>query len=537
MSKQVNKSKNKLINILLSTGLAIFLAACGTGNQQQNQNVGTENPTLSSDSLPLENGGELVWILASAPPTLDAHRATDTTSRNVFRTMVEPLMYFDGNNTLQPLLATGYNQLDDTTWQFTLRQGVYFHDGSYFNADVVRANFERFLDPQNAFTRASFLDMIENVVVIDEYTVNFELSFPFAPFPAQMTNYAAQMYSPLALEADLNGTITLSDNPVGTGPFILDSVVHGDSVRVVRFDDYWRGQAGVDSILFRVIPEASTRLMLVQTGEAHGLEAMSSDVPILDTMPHLDLMQIVTTTYNYIGFNLDRYPLSDIRVRQAITMAINVEDILYGIVEGQGVRSVGPIAPSVIHSPHDYVTPLPFDPVRAREVLVEAGYGDGFTINMWYNDGNSVRSLIAQLVQANLSEIGITVNVSSLEWGAYLEATNNGEHDLFVLGWTGGTGDPDIQVQPLFHSDLIGGGGNRFWYSSEIVDDLIHQGRLETNPERRSEIYRQITEQLIYDSPVISLWHPYVPIVTNGITGLTVNFATEPDFFRVNFTN
>ena len=503
------------------------LSACGVG---ANDTVAL--PHYYETGAIASTGGELVWVFASHPPTLDPNRATDTTSRNVMRTMMEPLLYFGEGNVLSPLLASSYSQIDDLTWEFTLQQGVTFHDGHPFNADVVQINFDRFLDPENAFTRADFLDMIEDVVVIDDYTVHFILSFPFAPFPAQITNYAALMISPNAIQEELDGGRTVNENPVGTGPFMLESVSHGDSVRVVRFDDHWRGQAYLDSILFRVIPEPATRLALIETGEAHGTEAMLSDVPILNTMPHIRQHTIITTTLNYIGFNLDTPPMDDVRVRQAITMAINHDDILYGIAEGQGVRAVGPIAPTVAHSPYAVLDPLPFDPVRARELLVEAGHEDGFEINIWYNDGNSVRGLIAQLVQSNLADIGITVHVSSIEWGAYLEATSAGEHDMFVLGWTGGTGDPDIQVQPLFHTDVIGG-GNRFWYSNTEIDNLIEQGRTETDFAARAEIYRQITEILIYDAPAIFLFHPFQPVITNGVYGLVIDFAVTPDFFRV----
>ena len=518
---------------------ALGLTACGAGAPAAVENVNeseaaTPAPTNGAPETPI-TGGELVWALASAPPTLDLHRATDTTSRNVARTMAELLLYFGENNELMPLLAESYRNIDELTWEFNIRQGVVFHNGEAFNAHVVKLNLDRFLDPENAFPRADFLNMITEVEVIDDYTIHIHLEFPFAPLPAQITNYAAVMYAPAAIAEEEAGGRTVSENPIGTGPFKLDSQVHGDHIRVVRFDDHWRGPANLDSILFRVIPEPATRMAMVETGEAHGFEAMLSDVPRIETMAGLDLYSVVSTVLNYVGFNVDKPPMDDVRVRQAITMAVDFDDILYGIAEGQGVRAVGPIAPFLPHSPADNLNPLPYDPVRARELLIEAGFEDGFEIEIWYNDGNSVRQRISELIQANLADIGITVSITNMEWGAYLDATSAGEHDMFVLGWTGATGDPDIQVQPLFHTVNIGPGGNRMWYDNPRVDYLIDAGRQEADPARRTEIYEELVEILIYDAPMMFLFHPFQPFATNGIDGINFDFGGTPDFFRASF--
>lgn len=497
-------------------------------------------PVASTDEVVVpgyqaQTQNELIWLHASFAPTLDAHRSNDTTSRDVMRTMLEPLMYFAEGNVLTPLLAESYEQLDDLTWKFTIRQGINFHDGTPFNAEAVKINFERLLNPTNAFPRADFLNMIAEVIVIDDYTIHMITEFPFSPLPAQLTNYAALMISPAAIEMEQSGGLSVAENPIGTGAFKFDSISHGDYIRVVRFDDHWRGVPQLDSIVFRTIPEPATRLAMLETGEAHGINAMLSDVPILEEIPHIQTQSIVTTIFNYIGFNVERPPLDDVRVRQAITMAINIEDILYGIAEGQGVIATSPIAPSITHSPTNIET-LPFDPERARELLIEAGHEDGFDINIWYNEGNSVRSLISQLVQSNLADIGINVTISSLEWAAYLEATGAGEHDMFVLAWTGGTGDPDIQVHPLFHTDNIGESGNRSFFSNPLVDALIDEGRREPDYATRSEIYHQLTEILIYEAPVIFLFHPFQPMATNNVENLFIDFSATPDFFRVRLT-
>lgn len=514
---------------------SITLVACGVGANNVNEVVTTpgQDSVLETEVI---SGGEAIWLSNSAPPTLDPHVATDVISRNAMRQMYETLMTLDDNNDIVFQLAQSYTLLDENTWEFNLRQGVIFHDGTPFNSYAVAINFERLLDPANAFPRANFLEMVSSVEIIDEYTVHFITDEPFMPLPAQLSNYTALIISPSAIHEQNEGGRLVTENPIGTGPFKLYNHEPGNYIRFVRFDDHWYHTPILDSLLFRIIPDASTRIALLESGEAHGMIAMLSDVAVFETMPNIDVQSVLSTRIEYLGFNTNVQPFDDIRVRRAITKAVNLEDILYGVADGQGVLAVGPIAPNVTHSAPDVPT-IPFDPDLAREILQELDLYRNLETEIWFYDGNSVMARTAELVQSNLLDVGITVSLHSMERGAYLEATAAGEKPMFFLGWTGGTGDPDIQVSTLFDSVNFGIGGNRFFYYNTRVDELINQGRITADFDERSAIYREITEILVYEAPVIFLYHPMTPIATTGITGLRTDFTFTPYFYNVSLIN
>jgi len=249
-------------------------------------------------------------------------------------------------------------------------------------------------------------------------------------------------------------------------------------------------------------------------------------------MHHVDWWRIQTTSLTYIGFQTQQDgPLSDARVRRAITMAINAEDILYGVQEGEGVLAVGPIRGGLVtHAPTDVVG-LPFDPDAARELLAEAGFPDGFSTSIWTNEGNAVRARISELVQANLAAIGIELDIQILEWGTYLDQTAAGLHDMFLLGWVTMTGDADYGIYPLLHSGEIGG-ANRFFYENPVVDALLEEARQSTDGAERDRLYREVVEILVDDAPVIFLFHPDTPVITNGIDGMVFDFTVTPFFFN-----
>jgi len=549
--KEENMKKTKWFILALVAAMALMLAACGTEVVEGPVAVATPADTAPADTPEADadnadeadeaapadetasdaTGGEIVWVANFDTVNLDPIRSNDSATADATAQMMEGLTIIRGSGELEPLLAESYTMLEDGyTWEFNLNRGIMFHDGTPFTAEAVRRSLGRALDPEEASPAAFIIDMIEDVVVVDEYTVHIITEFPFAPLPAHLAHPVAFIISPAALDEEAAGGRSIDANPVGTGPFRFDERVIGDFVRFVRFDDYWRGPAQIESLLFRTILDAATRVAMVEVGEANAIMAQPSDVFHIETLPHVDMQLIVSTAVTYIGLNNQRPPFDNPMVRQAIAMAINREDILYGIAEGQGVLSAGPLAPTVRHSATN-VPALPFDPDRARALLEEAGYGDGFEFQLLNIVGMAARSRMIELVQANLAEIGITVNLGYMDLAPFLEVTAAGEFDAVILGWTTVTGDADYGVYSLFHSDHFGGAGNRTFYANPRIDELLDAGRRSTDPAARDDIYREITEILIEDAPMIFLFHPYHPIVTNGIGGLDVNFNARPIFY------
>lgn len=526
-----------LRNLMVMAVFSLVLTACAAvqdTEEQPGEQVG-QNDVVEQPAVQVQ-GGEAVWISNAAPPTLDPHVAVDIISRNAMRQIYETLTALDENNNVVPHLALSYEMLDDLTWEFVLRQGIVFHDGAPFNAYAVATNFRRLLDPANAYPGAVMMEAVARVEIIDEYVVHFITHAPFVPLPAQLSQYNSLIISPLAIQVQDEGGYLVAERPMGTGPFAFYSHTPGNYIRFVRFDDYWMEPAILDSLVFRIIPDPSTRLMMLESGEAHGMIAMLSDVVVFEDVPQVNVESVLSTRTEFLIINTSRPPFDNMRLRQALAMAVNREDILYGIADGQGVLAQGPIAPNVTHSPTD-VQSLPFDPQRSREILQELGYYGNLETELWIYEGNSVMARTAELMQSNWADVGITATINVMERGAYLSATAAGELPLALLGWTGGTGDPDIQVFPLFYSGNFGGLGNRSFFYHPRADELLALGRSVADFNERAEIYRELVEILLYYVPNIFLYHPQTPIATNGITGLRTDFTFTPFFHRVALTN
>lgn len=538
--------RNLLILSIIAV-LTLVVAACGTAGGDAPADAppaAAETPATPAETpaddtagevATVGDGREVVWVSMSESPTMDPIVENDSATSDIVSQMAEGLMWFNpANNVLEPLLAESVNIIDDegVVYQFNLRRGVYFHDGTPFTAEAVVISLNRLLDSDSP--GRFILEMITDVEAIDDHTVNVTIEFPFSPFLAHLTHMVGFIFSPTALAS---GT-PIAENPVGTGPFMLGYRDHGNYTRLVPNPNHWRAVPQHD-VLFRVIPDTATRLAMLDVGEAHAMTALASDVHQLYGMTHVNWWRVPTTSLTYIGFNTAAdhpvrgtdNPLADARVRRAITMAINAEDILYGVQEGEGVLAVGPVRGGLVaHAPAG-VQGLPFDPDAARELLAEAGFPDGFSTTIWTNYGNAVRARICELVQANLAVIGVDLDIQIIEWAQYLTDTAAGLHDMFLLGWVTMTGDADYGILPLLHSSEIGG-GNRTHFSNPAIDALLDEARVATDGATRDRLYHEVVEMLVYEAPMIFLFHPDTPAVTNGIDGLMFDFTVTPFFFN-----
>jgi peptide/nickel transport system substrate-binding protein len=314
----------------------------------------------------------------------------------------------------------------------------------------------------------------------------------------------------------------INENPIGTGYFKFDEWQPGEYVRLVRNEDYWGDNALLDSVTFKVVGEDLTRVAEVTTGDSHMAYPLSpSDIPQIEETDGASVLQQPSVSLSYIGFNMEKEPFDDPLVRQAINMAIDKSQIIDGIYDGIGIPAIGPIPPDVFGY-DDSVSGLEHDLEEAQNLLAEAGYEDGFSTTIWTNDSRE-RIDAATNVQAQLGEIGIDVEVEVLEWGAYLEQTANGEHDMFVLGWSTVTGDADYALYALFHSNNVGEPGNRSFIRDDELDELLDAGRREGDPEARQEIYTQAQERLTELAPMLYLHHQeHVFSVRDEVKGLEV---------------
>ncbi|WP_163971468.1 glutathione ABC transporter substrate-binding protein [Oceanobacillus halotolerans] len=514
--------KKGFFTIVLLVLISMVLVACAS---EPNEN---ESSSDDSEGSSEGKGGDLVIANLSDAVSLDPPSSNDTPSADVTINIFETLVVQDENMENQPGLAESWEQVDDKTWEFKLREGVTFHDGSEFNAEVVKANIDRILDPELASPVAFMYDMITNVEVVDDYTVHFETEFPFAPLPAHLAHPGGLIVSKEQIEADYAameegeepGSV-INENPQGTGPFKFEEWQSGQSIKLVRNEDYWGENALLDSVTFKVVPEDLTRIAELRTGDSHITNPLSpSDLEQIEAEDGMSVTRQSSSSLSYIGFNSDKEPFNDQRVRQAISMAINKEEIINGIYDGIGIPAKGPVAPGVFGYDEE-LNGLEYDVEKAKELLAEAGFEDGFTATIWTND-NRERIDTATNVQEQLAEIGVELEIEVLEWGAMLDQTAQGEHEMMVFGWTNVTGDADNSLYPLFHSDNLGSAGNRTFTADEDLDSYLANARQTSDQEERQEFYSQAQERIAELAPMIFIHHQeYLLGVRDEVKGLS----------------
>jgi peptide/nickel transport system substrate-binding protein len=261
-----------------------------------------------------------------------------------------------------------------------------------------------------------------------------------------------------------------------------------------------------------------------------------SDVARIEADENLTMLRQLNFTVNYIGFNTQHPPFDNRLVRQAINYAIDTDAIMSSILHNIGRPATGPIGAMVYGSISHELTGYPYNPDRARELLAEAGYADGFSTTFWFNIPNPVREDIAELVQAQLRNVNIDVDLVSMEFATYLERTSAGEHDMFILGWGTMTGDADYGLYALFHSSAFGAPGNRAFFDDPRVDDLLDRGRAETNPEQRLAIYAEVQRIISDEAPWLFVNQDETLMATNPrLRGFEINPAGQHWFWTSYF--
>lgn len=522
-----------LVSLLLM--LSLVLAACaGDGEPEEptddGEETGSENEDENAEGGDEGSGGDLVISIGSDVVSLSTQGSNDVPSSNVAENIYETLTVLDENQEVQPGLAESWEEVDETTWDFKIREGVTFHDGEELNAEAVKANFDRLVDEEIASPRAFLFEAVESVEVEDEYTVRFNLEYPYAPLLANLAHNGTGIMSPAIIEEDYaqmeeggDPDAYINQNPVGTGPFEFEEWTPGEKVVLSRYDDYWGEKAKLDTATFKVVSEQSSRVAELESGTSHVADAIGpNNVSRVEGMQDASVLQAPSVSLSYVGFNVEQEPFDDVRVRQAISHAIDKDEIIQGVYNGVGIPAIGPLAPPVFGY-DDSVSGLEYDLDKAKDLLAEAGYEDGFETTIWTND-NEQRVDTAVAIQDQLKEIGIEVKIEEVEWGAYLERTANGEHDMFILGWSTVTSDADYGMYPLFHSSQHGDPGNRSFLTDEELDEILDEARRETDPEARQELYTQAQEMLVELAPMIYVHHQeYLLGVSDSVKDFDIN--------------
>ena len=554
--------KRKYYIYLLMAALMIIMAACTSDSD-------VEVTDEEGNTEETNTGGDLVASYATDVSSLDPAGQNDLPSDQRRNVIYEGLLYLNDELEPEPRLAEDYEQTDETTWVFNLREGVQFHDGTEFNAEAVKANIERIVDPAVASSRANIFEMIEEINVVDEYTVEIITEYPFAALPNYLAHDAGGMVSKAVIDEDYQnaldeaeldmtldefyeqraaggaeyeetadevgratGTI-VEQKPVGTGYMQFQSRSPGENVVVERFDDYWDEPAKLDTITFKVVAEDASRIAELESGQSHFIQGFdNAQWERIENHPEMETHPVYNLSNEYVGMNTQKGPLEDKRVRQAIGHMVDKDTIMEGIYYGVGRTMKGALQEEILGYNED-LEDLEYNPERATELLEEAGYGDGFDLTIMTND-TPERVDLAIYLQEELKTVGINLNIEQLEWGAYLEAVSNGEHDLFILGWPNPVGDPDQGIWPLFHSSMQGAAGNRSFFDNAEVDELLEQGRRELDDTKREEIYQEIDRILVEEQPAVFIRQSQsANAARTEVEGLYISHFNKPDFRNV----
>jgi len=458
----------------------VFLMSCLSG------------PVLGSDP---EYGGKITVALPADIKTLDARLITDVYSELVSTQIGDPLVKLNERLEPAPALAESWETPDPTTYIFHLRQGVKFHDGTEFTAEDVKFTFETILDEDFGSPNRTYFLPVEEIEIIDSYTIQLTLSEPMAPFITQVI--PMMQIVPQHRVEDLGEDYAF--DPMGTGPFEFVNWVPGDRVELKAFEDHWRGQPYMEELVFRIIEEASVQMMELEVGGIDfAYTVPPDDVEWIREDPDLVLGEYMALAYGFIVPNLNHEILDNKLVRQAMAYAIDREEINETIYAGLAVPASGPIPPSLAWAYNEDVKPYPYDPDRARELLAEAGYPDGFDITLHRAPGE-VGVLTMTAVQEQFADVGINMEIEIIEFGMLLDRLFSLEYELINIGWTGIV-DPDYATYSLFITD---GGYNFNNYSNSEIDFLLDYGRFTVDMDTRKVIYDRVQEILADDLPHI----------------------------------
>jgi len=480
--------------------------AAGAGSTSS-QPGATSAPAAAAPAKPAAGGGELRVALESDVVTLDPPMFTDVYSNYVSSQIHETLFQVDYDMKLAPMLAEKLEQPNETTYLITLKKGIKFHNGEELTADDVKFSFARVMDPATKSPRAwQLTDAVESpdkIEAVDKNTVKITLKSPFGPFQDRLTAGALSILNKKAVDAAGDD---YAHRPVGTGPFKFTEWKTGEYTKVARNDDYWGEKAKLDQITFRPIPDANTRMAeLESNGIDYLMQIPSEEVARLQQEAKYNLQEVEAINISYMAYNTQKAPLTDAKLRQAISYAIDKKEINDTIYAGRGKVAISPLNPSNwAYNPN--VEPYNYDPAKAKALVKESGY-NGEPLEIAYNQATELPK-VAERIQAQVQEnIGVKIVLKPMEWGAFLQYIRGGDaHQMFLLGWNGGA-DPDGILFPLFHSKNWGAAGNRAFYKNEKVDDLLIKAQTTVKQDDRKALYMEAQDIIMKDAPWFTIRH------------------------------
>jgi peptide/nickel transport system substrate-binding protein len=405
---------------------------------------------------------------------------------------------------------------DGLTYTFHLRKGVKFTDGTAFNAQAAAADFARVVDSNhkyyfkkleavNSFATDTFSD-VAKVEAVDENTLKFTLKAPYAPFLTDLGMVWSGVMNPKVTE---QYGFESGQHPVGTGPFKLVEWVKNDHITLEANKDYWKGRPYLDKVIFKVVPENNVRVLKLQGGELDViLDVGPEDYAKLKGDAKITLLEQPGLTVNGVGLPCDTAPFNDKRVRQALNYATDKKTLDETLYKGLAVEMTQ-LVPAVDWSYDPSIKGYPYDPQKAKDLLAQAGFPNGFKTKLLIYPNprgyNPIGGQLGVALQEQWKKVGVEVTIEQLEWATFLKTIRSGDyHFPHLRGWSGDNGDPDNFLYTLNTTNNIPV-GNTSHYSNKVVDDLLDQGVKISDPAKRKEIYKQANQILVDDAPWVMI--------------------------------
>ena len=496
-----------LIVAMVLVGCVAQPAPSGTGQQAEDQQA-------------MEAEKELVIVQGTEPWTMDMQWVTAQVIVNVGNHIQQTLLDYDHSMTLQPNLAVSWEQIEPTVWQYKLREGVEFSNGEPFNADQVKFSFDRVMAPDSDSMRKGETRYVSSVEVVDDYTVNFHTDgiiplfdlYVTAKFPIVPQGYITE-----------NDAEHFANNPIGTGPYVLEEWVKDDHITLRKNPTYWGEEPKIDVITFLTVPDISSRVATLLAGEADiATDLQPATVQEVENREGLSVVSRPGMRSVFLLFNTQiESPVTDRRVRQAINYAVDKDVIIANILDGFGKKLEGQVLSEEYWGYQAALEAYPYDPAKAKELLAEAGYPDGFDLRIVSPRGRYMMDAeISQAVAGQLKDVGINVTVDTLEWGVFSEEQYSHEGGpVFLLGYM--TVPDAARMLSIWHSTHPND-----QHPDAKFDELSDAAINETDVDARREIVKEAVEYFREDAPVVFLHQQYI---LWGVHDRVQNFAPFPD--------
>lgn len=489
--------KKKLVSLALVSAMALSVTACGGGATETTAAATQAAETTTVDAASVEASKEakkeaataksadndIVIALQADATHLDPHKSSNGISNQITNEMYECLLAFDENTNVVPALAKEWSVSEDgKSYTFILNEGITFHDGEPFNAEAVKAVYERGLADES-LTLKRTISAWEGVTVDSEYQVTIHLTEPNNTFINKITQF--RMVSPKAMAME-NASDYLAKNSAGTGPFVLSERVDGGYTKMVPNENYWREGSTVDSLTFQVVPEDASRIAMLQTGEADVITPVPvTDVSLIENDPSIIIDVAPATTYRYVTLNTEwaledgRKPFADKRVRQACNWAFDSEAYAKVVFNGYAKAPTSIFSDSIYYYAEQ--TPYTADVEKAKALMEEAGFADGFDVEIIV-DNTTIEQKGATFVQQQLAQIGINVKLLPNESTANAEKTSAPLEEttvqMWYVNWSSGSYEADGSMRSILHGEKFppNGYNTAFWNNEEfnqLLDDAL----------------------------------------------------------------